>query len=56
MIASFLKPPEDISSSESMVEIEPFEEVKSPLSLQERLDRAILPTKSMLKLHQKHDR
>jgi hypothetical protein len=43
MIASLVKPSEDISSRESDTEIEADEdeEVKSPLSLQEKLDRAI---------------
>jgi hypothetical protein len=41
MITSLVKPSEDISSSESEAEIETAAEVKSPLSLQERLDRAI---------------
>jgi hypothetical protein len=41
MIASLVKPSEDISSSESDKEIEAAEEVKSPLSLKEKLDRAI---------------
>jgi hypothetical protein len=41
MIASLVKPSQDISSSESDTEIEAAEEVKSPLSLQEKLDRAI---------------
>jgi hypothetical protein len=37
-ITSLVKPPEDISLSESEPEIEVAEEDKSPLSLQERLD------------------
>jgi hypothetical protein len=41
MIASLVKPSEDISSSESDTEIVAADEVKSPLSLQEKLDRAI---------------
>jgi hypothetical protein len=41
MIASLVKPSQDISSSESDREIEAAEEVKSPLSLQNKLDRAI---------------
>jgi hypothetical protein len=41
IIASLVKPSEDISSSESDTEIIAAEEVKSPLSLQEKLDRAI---------------
>jgi hypothetical protein len=41
MIASLVKPSQDISSSESDTEIEAAEEVKSPLSLQKKLDRAI---------------
>jgi hypothetical protein len=42
MITSLNKPPEDISLSESEAEIEAAAEVKSPLPLQERLDRAII--------------
>jgi hypothetical protein len=41
MTASLVKPSKDISSSESDTEIEAAEEVKSLLSLQEKLDRAI---------------
>jgi hypothetical protein len=45
MIASLVKPSEYISSSEADTEIEAAEEVKSPLSLQEKLDRAITDEK-----------
>lgn len=41
MITSLVKPPENISSSESDAEDEATEEVELPLSLQEKLDRAI---------------
>jgi hypothetical protein len=56
IISGLVKPPEDISSSESEAEIEAAEEVDLPIFLKERLDRELLPTKSMLKLHQKHKR
>jgi hypothetical protein len=48
MIAGLVKPPE--------AEIEAAEEVDLPIFLKERLDRELLPTKSILKLHQKHKR
>jgi hypothetical protein len=41
MIASMVKPAKNISSSESEAEIEAAEEVKLPISIQERHDRAI---------------
>jgi hypothetical protein len=41
MIASLVKPSEDILSSKSEAEIEAAEEVKLPISLQETLDQAV---------------
>jgi hypothetical protein len=41
MIASMLKPPENISLSESEAEIEAAVKVESPFSRQDKLDRAI---------------
>jgi hypothetical protein len=41
MIAQMLKPPENISSSESEAEIEAAEKVESPFFRQDKLDRAI---------------
>jgi len=41
MVASLVKSPENISSSESEVEIGVAEGVESPLSLKDKLDRSI---------------
>jgi hypothetical protein len=40
-VARLIKPPDNISSSKSEAEIEAAEEVRLPISLQARLDRAI---------------
>ena len=41
MVVSFVKSPENISVSESEVEIRVAEDIESPLSLQEKPNRAI---------------